>query len=336
MADILNLIKDSDRIAYAQSYAYQKTFMGQKLFPAKKVENLKVRVMQLLEGGNLPVMAKVHAFDAEARIGDRPSFEEFSVEQMFIKEKINQSERIIKYLGHNASDNEIKNFVYDDYNNMLSRVLTRAEVATMELLSTGKITVDENNVKLTVDYRLPANNKVNFSDWSNPDHDIIGDIKTLIATAKAKGIKFVRAITSAKVMGYITDNNAIMGYWDNKADIMTDEAVMRWLGSQFGIEFVLNDEVYKESANSTATHRFFKEDVITFVNTRSALGEGLYGVTPEELELNDGKYEFKEEMLVALTQWKSADPVAVWTKASALYVPVIKDINGMYIATIGA
>jgi hypothetical protein len=336
MADILRLVSEQDRIDYAQAYAYQTSFKGAKLFPAKKVENLKVRIAQLVEGGNLPVMAKVHSLDSEARIGDRPDFEIVGYEQMLIKEKINQSERIIKYLGNKATDNDVKSFVYDDFNNMMSRVLTRTEVANMELLSTGKISVNENNVKFEVDYKLPANNKISLGSWASADHDIIGDLNTIMETASAKGVTLVRAFTTSEVVKYMLSNAGIMAKWENKPSILNKTALLAWVKENFGVEFILVDEVYKESANGVATHKFFKPNTITFVNTLGAIGEGLYGVTPEELELNDGKYEFRENMFVALTQWKSADPVAVWTKASALYVPVVKDINSMFIATIGA
>lgn len=331
--DILNLIKNQDRVDYSSNYTYGRTYMGEKLFPSVKTDNLTVRVMQLLEGGDLPVAAVVHSFDSEAKIGDRPNFEIVSLEKMFIKEKINQTERIIQFLGDRASDNEVKAFVYDDMGNMLSRVQTRAEVARMELLSTGKVTIKENNITKEVDYKLSVNNKVPFT-WSDPSADIIGDLRTLVATARSKGKILQRAITSAKVLGYIMNNTAIIKMWEKTMDVMTDVSVLRWLSAQFGIEFVLNDEVYKESATSNTTHRFFKEDVISFVSTRLALGESVYGVTPEERELKNSGATVTEKMLVSLTQWKTPDPVAVWTKASALFVPVIKDINGLYIATI--
>lgn len=331
--DILNLIKNQDRVDYSSNYTYGRTYMGEKLFPSVKTDNLTVRVMQLLEGGDLPVAAVVHSFDSEAKIGDRPNFEITSLEKMFIKEKINQTERIIQFLGDRASDNEVKAFVYDDMGNMLSRVQTRAEVARMELLSTGKVTIKENNITKEIDYKLSVNNKVPFT-WSDPSADIIGDLRTLVATARSKGKILQRAITSAKVLGYIMNNTAIIKMWEKTIDVMTDVSVLRWLSSQFDIEFVLNDDVYKESATSNTTHRFFKEDVISFVSTRLALGESVYGVTPEERELKNSGATVTEKMLVALTQWKTPDPVAVWTKASALFVPVIKDINGLYIATI--
>lgn len=331
--DILNLIKNQDRVDYAQSYNYSLGFMGEKLFPAKKTDNIKVRIMQLLEGGDLPVAAQIHALDTEARIGDRPDFEEVSFEKMLIKEKINQTERISLYLGDRASDNEIKSYVYNDLDNMMSRILTRAEAARMELLSTGKVTYKENNITKEVDYKLPNNNKVSFS-WSDPSADIIGDLRTFVATARAKGKILQRAITSSKVLGYIMNNTAILKMWEKTMDLMTDVSVLRWLSAQFGIEFVLNDAVYKESATSSTIHRFFKEDCISFVSTKMALGESLFGVTPEERELINSGATVTEKMLVALTQWKTPDPVATWTKGSALFVPVVKDINGLFVATV--
>lgn len=334
MADILKLVKEKDLIEYASAYNYQTAFKGSQLFPARKVEDIKFRYRQLVEGGNLPVMAKVHALDSEARIGERPDFQEFTLEQMFIKEKINLTERQATFLGNNASDALIKDFVYDDEGNMISRVLTRAEVMNMELLSTGKVTVNENNVKMEVDYHLPASNKIALGNWASPDYDIIGDLRRVKTVASSKGIVVVRAFTTSEVVGYMLANKGIQGYWANKSDVLTDKALMSWVEGQFGINFVLVDEIYKDSLASATVHKFFKENTITFVNTLGALGEGLYGVTPEERLLNDGKYEFREKMLVALTIWGTPDPAGVWTKGSALYVPVVKDINSMLIGTI--
>lgn len=334
MADILNLVREKDLVEYSKAYNYQTAFKGSQLFPAVKVQDVKFRYKQLVEGGNIPVMAKVHSLDSEARIGDRPDFEEISIEQMLIKEKINLTERQATMLGANPSDSLLKEFVYDDAGNMISRVLTRAEVMNMELLSTGKVTVNENNVKMEVDYHLPASNKIALGNWSNPDYDIIGDLRNVKTVASGKGIVIVRAFTTSEVVGYMLANKGIQGYWANKSDVLTDKALLTWVEGQFGINFVVIDEVYKDSLKSSTVHKFFKANTITFVNTLGALGEGLYGVTPEERLLDDGKHEFSEKMLVALTIWKSTDPAGVWTKGSALYVPAIKDINSMLIGTI--
>lgn len=63
------------------------------------------------------------------------------------------------------------------------------------------------------------------------------------------------------------------------------------------------------------------------------LGTGLWGVTPEELSY--GPWTKKSaKQFVTITQWDTPDPVATWTKASGLFVPVLQVPEGMIIATI--
>lgn len=63
------------------------------------------------------------------------------------------------------------------------------------------------------------------------------------------------------------------------------------------------------------------------------LGSGLWGVTPEELSY--GSWTKKSaKQFVTITQWETPDPVATWTKASGLFVPVLPAPEGMIIATI--
>lgn len=333
--DLLSLIKSEDLVSFASNYEYKKNFMGQKLFAPAKTSDLKLKIRQIMEGADMPVMARVHSLDSEAHIGDRPNFEELNLEKMFIKEKINQTERIAMFLNNNPSNDAVVNFVYDDLNNMMSRVITRTEVANMELLGTGKITVDENNVKYTVDYKHPDSQKITLSGWASADHDIIGDLKTITLNAKKNGVTLVRAITSATILGYMLNNNGIAKIWEAKSDVLTETRLTSWLKETFGIEFVTNDEYYKTSANATQTYRFFPENVITFLPTKTLLGQGLYGVTPEELKLKINA-EVSEKMNVALSMWDTQDPVATWTKASALYIPVPNNVKSWFIATVNA
>lgn len=34
------------------------------------------------------------------------------------------------------------------------------------------------------------------------------------------------------------------------------------------------------------------------------------------------------------TQWATPDPVAVWTKATGLFIPVLPDPNGLFVASV--
>ena len=332
--DIISRIKPADLASFAASYDYQVNgFMGHKLFPAQKSNNLKLAYRQLVENGDLPVMAQVHALDTEARIGDRTNFKELELHKLLIKEKLNQGERIAYLLNElNGKEDDIVRFVYNDAANLLSRVITRTEVANMELLSTGRMTIKENGVNLVIDYGFSDDNRIALNGWSNPDHDILGDLEKIVKKAKAQGWKVVRAITSGTIINYLVANKAIRAFWDGKVVPVTEKGILEFIDLHYGIEFVANDDVYKLSANGTEVKRFFDENAICFLGTRSEIGSGLFGVTPEELKLTETKKQ--EKMLCTLTMWESEDPATTWTKASGLYLPVIKDINKMIVAKV--
>ena len=335
--DILSLITNEQLAEFASAYDYKKNFMGDKLFPSRKTNNLKVTIRKIVENGNLPVMAQVHALDAEARIGDRPNFDEIKLEKVLIKEKLPLGERIAEYLGSNATKGDVVDFIFDDANSLISRNLTRAEVAKMELLATGKVTYKENNIRNTVDYGVPsANTSFSFSNWNTAATDILADVQSVISAAEGKGYKVVRAITSSTVLGYMLKNTAIKNYWATSVVPLTKDRLLTWLNDNFGIEFVVNDDLYKLSATTSSTKRFYPANKITFLTTRGVVGASIYGVTPEERQELSTDYSVRENMFVTLTRWKEPDPATVWMKGSSVYVPVLADPNGLFIATVSA
>lgn len=328
--DYLSLIKPQDLADFTENYNYTTNFMGQRLFAPVKTGNVKIAYEQLVEGGDLPVMAQVHGLDTEARIGERPNYTKIELEKLLIKEKLPTSERLAYFLRNGGRDSQVVRYIFNDAANLISRVLTRTEVANMELLSTGKITINENNAKFEVDYGFSSDNRVTLSDWSNPAHGIIADLVTVQKKAQKKGFNVVRAITSSTVIGYMLANTEIQGFWANKVAPLTQTALLSWLNDYFGIEFVVNDDVYKVNVNDSACKRFFDEKAICFLSTRGALGQGLYGETPEEIQLPNTL----SRSLCTLTMWEEKDPAITWTKATGVYLPAPRAINKMLIGKV--
>lgn len=341
--DILSLISNEQRMTFAQNLSYDYNFMGDKLFSKEKTTNMKAKIRQLADGGNLPVMAQVHSFDAEARIGNRPKYDEFVYSKLLIKEKINTTERIIEALGNNASRDEVIDYIFDDYNMEASRCMTRCEVARMELLATGKVTYKENEQNITVDYNVPSKNIFDgasdtlFKDWDTADADILGALTKVTTAAKKKGYKIVRAICSSTIIEYMLKNTKIQTqfYKTNTPTILTEETLKAFLKVMFGIEFVENDAMYKVDAEDTQARRFLPEMNIAFLTTEGTVGTSLYGYTAEELALkDDASITLSEKNYVTITSWKEIDPPAVWTKASTLFLPVLRDSKSLFIAKI--
>ncbi len=338
--DILQLITDRDRLDFSQNLSVTRNYMGDTLFPDEKTQNLEAEYLRLSDGLQLPTMAMVHGFDTEAAIGDRPELERVRIEKLLIKEKINQSERVQMYLNKGVSEeNALIGYVFDDMGRLAESVKTRTEVAKMEVIATGKMTVKENNLNFALDYDVPKNNFKSV-DWSEPEADILGDIQDMIDTAKALGKTVNRAVTSNKIVALMRKNKGIQTAINGVNGIGTFVTLTKindLLTEMFGITVSTNDEMYqyKKTNGAKATEYYFPRDRFSLMSTgiNGGVGTGLWGVTPEEAEY--GQYSEKSaDQFITITQWATPDPVAVWTKASGLFVPVLPDPAGLIIATV--
>lgn len=335
MADYLGMIDKELLVAVSNDFDYleaTKDFIGMRFFPMVKTENMKLAVIQLTEKGKVPVMALIHALDTEARIGDRPNPESVNYELFLIKEKLNQGEALKKLLLNgmmNPDKQEALRRIYDDAANLISRVLTRIEAMACEVLSTAKLTIAENNVAKVVDYGLPATHRMAVNGWSNPATNILADLVDIQTRAKNK---IVRAVMTSKIMGYLQKNTGLNSLAATLGVIASVKFVKEYILQQLGIEIIVYDGSYRLSALDDTEYYFLNEDVVTFLTTDEVLGRTFFTYTPEE----DAGIIDRLEGFVAVTQYSTPDPVATWTKASAIAFPCPADIYQMYILTVGA
>lgn len=340
MPDILNLISNADRLEFSQNISVARpAYIGDRIFPDQKTQNLKAEYLRLADGANIPVMATVHAFDTEAEIGTRPVFDKTEVEKLLIKRKINQTERV-RLLTENGvyADDAIVRYVFDDMRQMADAVKVRTEVAKMEVLATGKITIKENKLNMTVDYGVPTKNtgfKIDFG----PDADIIGQIMAVADAAAESGNALTEIVTSTKILRKLAANKGIQTLIYGTVGAGTyvpAERIRSLFAELFGFGVITtNDLRYKTqtASGNEATKRFFPEDKMAFLSngTASSFGVGLWGVTPEEADY--GQYNDKSmDQFITITQWATPDPVAVWTKASGVFIPVVPNPTGLFIA----
>ena len=83
--------------------------------------------------------------------------------------------------------------------------------------------------------------------------------------------------------------------------------------------------------------RYFPKDKVSFFGTANGmmLGAGLWGVPPE---VDLGSYYeggvTNRDTYVYIAQWSEKDPAVLWTKASALFMPVLFNPNSLYVAKV--
>ena len=337
--NILELIKDKDRLDFSQNLSIARNYMGDRLFPDVKTRHLEAEFYRLADDLQIPTMAKVHAFDTEAAIGTRPALERVTVEKLLIKEKINQSERLALLRANGVPETDLISYVYDDMGRLAESVKTRTEVAKMELLQSGKITINENNVKFTIDYGVPKEHKVAYT-WNSPEVDILANIQEMVDLAKAKGKRITKAVTSTKIVGLLRKNKAVQTaiYGVNGlGTFISTSQINSLMNEMFGFTIEVNDEMYgfETAAGVKTTKRYFDENKFVLLATlaNNTMGTGLWGVTPEELKMSPWSAKSAQQY-ITLTQWETPDPVATWTKASGVFVPVLPSKNSLVIATI--
>lgn len=332
--DISTLIKRKDLDDFSANYEYPTDWLGTQLFPREKTDDLEFALSQLEQYGNIPSIAKVHAFDTEARIGSREKLAERHFESLLIKEKLPTSEKA-QYALKNNDKNKALKIIYDDLNIEMQRVLTRTELENMQVISTGKLTINENNVNTVIEYGYDNSHDTSFTGWSDPTHDIIGDINLFVQSALKQGKRLAYAVTSSKIVSYLTANKGIGEMLKIQGAIPTVTNVLNYIYAQFGLQIATNDELYKIEGGDNTLHRFFPENKISFLTTLD-FGKGYFAPTPDELTDVASAADIDMRQNVYLKSWKEQDPSTVWTMGSAVYLPAVKDINGLYIATVAA
>ena len=319
----------------------QPAMLGDTLFPARKIQDIK---FDMITGANgLPVSASVHAFDTETELASREVLQKGAAELALIKRKIAIGEREIIAINNPRMDSEQKALVmelFKDGDKMVNSVQTRIEAMRMELLSSGKINVKENGVSITLDYSVPGGNKKTF-DWSDlATAKPLEDIKTLAdAVEDASGTKPTRILTSSKVLNKIlaceSVKKAIFGV--NFDKIATRKDLNSLLESMELPQVAVYNAKYKvQNANGKyTTKRYFPENILSMF-AENALGETIFGLTAEEIELL-GSNKMEEAKMVGnifVGVEKEGDPVRRYTKAVATALPTLENGLELGIGTI--
>lgn len=318
-----------------------------RLFGDQKTDNLVAQWESIANEYSIPVMAQFHGFDTEAQKTFRIPIDTHNIEKGLIKVKINQSERLRALTRAGVQgDERLYDYVLNDGIRLADQVITRTKVAKNELLATGKVTIKENNLDLTVDYGVPAS-QTGFTIDITQDADVASQIQAIIDQALEKGVTINGMVTSTKVLTKLRNNKylqtAINGNIGAGA-LLSRSQLEGYLADEFGINtIVTNDLTYGSSAvigeddrPIITQNKYFPKNKITFFasNPGGRLGIGLWGDSPEADA--SGFFDVSGSTVspyVYIMQWMETDPAVLWTKASSLFMPVLYNPDSLWIAT---
>lgn len=316
------------------------------IFGDEKTENLTARWKTISSQYQIPQMAYFHAFDTETNITRRIPVDTHSIEKGLIKSKINQSERLLELLRTGVSNNDLFQYVVDDAMNLSEQVNTRTKVAKNEVLSTGKFTIKENNLNLTIDYGVPSDHTDYEIDFAK-DADVPAQLQAIIDDATDAGIVITGVYTSkknlTKIRSHASVQKAINGV-NSVGALVTNSQLNAYLNDEYGItQVITNDNIYNADNKLGAdgrpiitTKRYYPADKMTFFSLPSngRIGTGLWGNPPEVLNPLISTTSTGVSPYIYITQWTEDDPAVLWTKASALFVPVLYNPSSLFLATV--
>lgn len=345
--NIFGKVRNEDWLSVGAVPPQRQTDPIDGLLGDEKTDNIVAKWESIASEYRIPVMAQFHGFDTESRTTFRIPIDTHNIEKGLIKVKINQSERLRALTRAGVQgDQQLYDYVLDDGIRLADQVITRTKVAKNELLATGKVTIKENNLDLTVDYGVSAE-QTGFTIDVSTNADIVEQIHTIIDTALDKGVILSGFVTSKKIISKLRKNanlqKAINGNVGAGA-FVARSALENFLSDEFGLNTVItNDLTYGADAELGEndrpiihTARYFPENKITFfaANPAGKLGIGLWGDSPEA----DASAFHKVggttvSPYVYIMQWMETDPTVLWTKASSLFMPVLYNPDSLWIAT---
>jgi hypothetical protein len=321
-----------------------------RLFGDVKTNNIVAHWESIAAEYQVPLMAQFHGFDTEAQQTFRVPVDTHNIEKGLIKVKINQSERMRALLRSGVQNDEMYDYVVNDGIRLGEQVITRTKVAKNELMATGQVTIKENNLDLTIDYGVPAAQKgltIDMGAGATKPLDVA--LEELVDTALNGGNTLNGLMTSRAVLNLMRKNPYIQKAINGSA--MVGQLVSRtdleaYLSQEYGIDNVItNDTTYgvpgaetNGRPHVTATRRFPANGITFFAAPDGGLrlGDGLWGDPPETdagIELNNTVAASTNSPFVYITQWAEHDPAVLWTKASALFIPVLYNPTSLYIGT---
>ena len=313
------------------------------LFDDERTDNIIAKWNSISSEYQIPMMAYFHGWDTEALTTFRVPVDVHNIEKGLIKVKINQSERMMQLLHNGVQHEQMYEYVINDGVRLADQVFTRSKVAKNELMSTGKITIKENNLNLEVDYGVPA-------DQTSFSIDVAGDIAAKLVEiedlAQSKGVTITGMLTSKKVLSKMRQNQYLQKSIKGTAaagTLLKMSELQAFMTEEFDITSIItNDLTYgaegkigTDGRPQITTKRYFPQDKITFfaTNPGGKLGRGLWGDPPSARNFETRKISGSRPF-VTVDQYMETDPDILWTRASALFIPVLYNPNSLFISAV--
>ncbi len=310
----------------------RNTFVLSQFLPNVNIGDIEYRIAR----GTLRDQdaAFVRSWDTESPIGSRQGVERILGELPPISKKIRlgEEERLRLRALERGNNNQLVDAIFDDAANMARAVAARIEMFRGEALWAASLTINENGVQQTIPFGRAAGHTVAPGTlWSvTATATPIQDEQAWMTTyTDENGVAPGLALTSTRVVNYLLLNAQYrsMAAQNGITPAFLSLNGLNQIRATYGLPPIVKYDV-KTRVSGTATRVIPDDKFIYLPPAGEPLGRTFFGTTAESLELVGAQQISVDQApgLVAVVE-KTFDPVATWTKAAAIALPVLVNPN---------
>jgi hypothetical protein len=261
--------------------------------------------------------------------------------------KMQKSEKLLTDIqvmrARGATETQITQKIFEDVPRCITGIHERLEYMFLKALSTGTMLVpDEENVGAGIRVQFgykPENSYGVITKWGEEGYEPISDIERVLSSASEIGdvittialdkasYNLIRKSEESKALyaasiGNFTGNNAIIPTPSQFDAIIEDEYKVKFL--------VIDRAVRYEKDGKQVSIKPFAENTLVFLTTEQ-VGRLVYGILAEETNPVSGVTYQKVDGYILISKYSNNDPLREFTTSQALVLPVIENVDSIYI-----
>lgn len=236
------------------------------------------------------------------------------------------------------SISSLEDLVFNDALIMTRAVQSRIEIARGDLLVDGIVTIAENGLALSADFGVPSGNKVTAATaWTDHANSVpITNMQAWLATFRSQnnGRNPLYCVTSSDVVADLTLNSQIRTLAPVTGVVpgVVTESVIDQVYTAMGFPPIVTYDTQLPNSSDTMTAVI---NARKFIMVGAGLGNTFYGMTPDSMQLaGQGVIAMEDAPGVVAYSQREIRPAAVYTTASAIALPVLRDPKALFVATV--
>lgn len=340
--DIFNEISAQNAVDHWSEIANTgEPYIGETLFPSVAQANDGVVWYKSNDQQQAPLA--LSTYNAAAKLRDRQGMQKVSTNTQLAREeyKIDEQTRMKLFQAQNSDNQALKdsllNHIFDDVDALLKSAKLTQEIMRMQMLKTGKISINADGVSINDDYKYKRSHLVTADKlWTDPTANPFQDIQDAIDTiTNDYGSAPTRVLMNTVTWNALKFNNVmrqtILNPVVNTGAVVVSDQQLKDQLSNFGLAVQVYDKNY--IGFDGKTHKFIDDGMVIFM-PKEALGTTVFSTNPDQVDNNAQTgidVSTSENISISTRYDNTTGNKTKIIRAEEMMIPTFENINGVYV-----